>query len=202
MSWQAYAHFIERDGLEFRTEADLRYGTEAKHLLGSVLMINPGSSRYWKGDGNGLSRATTDLTFRIIISLVEKAYKKAGKAVEPNSYIKILNLFDLRESNLNLAMEQFNILKAKKEFNHLLFASLKKMDIESPWIWIGWGSEKRHPDLRQQMIKLVEQIPSDKIIGCKILGEEVGYYHPKYIQLNKKLPSILIQQLNQLLLVL
>jgi hypothetical protein len=194
MPWNTSAIFEQRSGLDFRTETRLFYA-EKEQLIGTIVMINPGSSKRLAEYG---ILATNNPTFQTVVAIVEDAYYLAGKSLPSGGYIQICNLFDICESDLEMALSKLN------EFPYeVVQSSCYRIRKESPWIWLAWGSDKKM-ELRSAMQKVQDSLCGRNIVGSKIPQEEVGYYHPLYIRrIGKTKPDVqqtLIQQISSFIL--
>lgn len=193
MPWNTSAIFEQRSGLDFRKETRLFY-SEKEQLVGTVIMINPGSSKRLAECG---IPATNNPTFRTVISIIEDAYKSKGKKMQPGSYIQVCNLFDICESDLIKALKA--LIEHEEVFKDGIKSSCYRVSKESPWIWLAWGSDKILKRLNKTTGVFIPEFKNRNIVGVKIANEDYGFYHPGFIQrMSKRKPEIRQEIVNQI----
>lgn len=181
---KALGTFIKKENNIFRTEAYIQWGN-SDSILGSVLMLNPGSAKLQFK--NCLNNSTThdeiiiDPTMTSLIKLVEELYEKV-EGLEGRLYI--YNLFPLQNPSSKDAVKNFELLW--KENEELVKSLPKKREIlldkfkKSPWILIGWGCGKSSDNLsfvKNEWLSLIKE-SGTPIIG-KMGKDELSFYHPR-----------------------
>ncbi len=125
---------------------------DSDKCIGAIVGKNPGSAKKKNISDKGLQKINLsknrppskrwqkinlcgDNLLPTVRSIVKKAYDEAKIDVLPRCYIQILNLFYLRDSNLD------NAIKAmKKHHEPKKYAS---EEYEFPWVWYVWGKENK-----------------------------------------------------------
>ena len=145
-----------------RKNTEMRINGDQK-ILGSILMLNPGSARYiGDKDSRGYQLCKLDKTMKEIKFIFSDFFKYSGT-------VKLVNLSDVRQSNSNkfLKIPEFKSLE-----------EIKKELKDSPWVWIAWTC-KDNGELRKLRARLLEfLLKNDKYTFGKKGKINNGYYHP------------------------
>ncbi|WP_379135239.1 DUF1643 domain-containing protein [Paenibacillus sp. sgz500958] len=148
---QAQGTFIRSGALVFRTKAELRFreGNGQRLLL---IGLNPGSCQLlhkheWASFLEQEMRSVTgdialDPTMKQIVNIIEEAVP----AFSGN--LHILNLFNLRNGNIDNALQEYSKLKLDPHILPLLETDFKRDIIFSQYscVWLGW-SQHSHSEL-------------------------------------------------------
>lgn len=181
---KALGTFIKKGENIFRTEAYIQWGN-SNSILGSVLMLNPGSAKLQFPSLTSNSPISGEIiidpTMEALIKLVEELHEKA-EGFEGRLYI--YNLFPLQNPRSSDAVKNFEVLWGENE--QLVKSFPKKRDIlldrfkKSPWILIGWGCGKGSDNLnfvRNEWLSLIKE-SCTPIVG-KMGKDKLDFYHPK-----------------------
>jgi hypothetical protein len=103
--------------------------------LGAVVCKNPGSA----SAPCGLQPINPpDVTLQNIKSFVGAAYLgKYGSQPATNKYVQVLNLFYLREQDLDTAIRRQKLLPYHRD-------SAEERTGGFPWIWFAWGDDHEY----------------------------------------------------------
>lgn len=185
---KATGTFIREGTLIFRTEAKIQWG-ESEDPLGIIIMLNPGSSSLtnvtqWDRFESGVVNMDSgeiklDHTMQMIVDILESAMPRL------DGVLHIYNLFDLRNSEADAAIDLYKELLAKN------IESLERnfsTDFLSqfPWIWIAWGvDDKKEINARKRKVKILVRLSRKPLFGIytrqkKFLqsNPRIHYYHP------------------------
>lgn len=169
--FKPYAQFENDLGLRFRIKTYLSTNGDLKHCVGTVIMVNPGSSKP-KGKLHVVAEAYEDNTLGIVNEIISKAYNLEGILLKHGDYIELFNTFNLCEWPMNKAIEQF--LKHK---DSRFMITRVEINPTTKWVWIAWGPNRLElEDIKNKIRK--------SIVGYKEIGW--NYYHPRYIQIKRK----------------
>lgn len=183
---KAFGTFKKCESFIFRTETFLQWG-DSENLIGSILLLNPGRSklkdwRKWKDlNLNKVKCASGEL----ILDETMKSISRILEASHPLLYgrIKILNLFNIRNSKSKQAIKDFSEICNDLKYKDYMFSSLDNIYKNCAWIWIGWGVKKDETldKRRREVISFLK----DKNIHCFALysnkykkDNEIYIYHP------------------------
>ncbi|MDU2209944.1 MAG: hypothetical protein E7E18_01470 [Eubacterium sp.] len=184
---KAYGTFTKRGEHIFRTSAFIQWG-DAKQSVGSALLLNPGSAHFDKIDtkltalhtlGYADGEIYTDPTMKQLIKVVEKIYERE----DINGRFHIYNLFNLQNTDNIHAIDQFENLVERGEYDISESLVTDNELYSHPWLYLGWGvKRKKHwkslenTKISWQNIISRSQIPT---FGKKHSKTE-DYYHPSY----------------------
>ena len=188
----------DKKGNLYRNGTILQYG-DSWNLLENIILLNPGSStplsnklmnEYLKGhysyfvnDGD-YYEFSIDPLMRSLITLFEMKYPKGG-------VIRIYNLFNLKNSHSNSALEAF----AKIGINDYMVTPSTTLDFYGKPVIIATGRNiNTHPELEEQLKRLISKIPVKSLYVItrqgkstfnieKTIPNEKGLvesYHPSY----------------------
>ncbi len=183
---RAFGKFLYVNGFIFRTEAYLQWGNIDK-FLGLIIMLNPGKSQLkdnvqWNKLEQGLVNCVTgelklDDTMETVADILIKSSHPdlQGKLV-------ISNLFNLRNSKSNDAIDTYQNIFADKIYKNALYSTFA-FD-KYPWVWLAWGVDpnKELRSLKQEVFKMIPlnmhrfYIPSRQKEHERI--KDILVYHP------------------------
>jgi hypothetical protein len=183
---RAYGTFIKKGENIYRTAAFIQWG-ESEKSIGACLLRNPGSLELGKklttslntvGSASGwIEFVNFDPTMEQLVYIVNGIYN-CKKNLSGRLYI--YNLFNLRNTKLNDATDEFETLVDSGEYK--IAESLVPLnELKShPWILLGWGIEKNRSRKNFQLIKekWLSLIAESKVpsFGKKHKVKE-DYYH-------------------------
>lgn len=179
---KGFGKYHLHEGNLFRSEAYLQWGNR-EECIGTILLHNPGEvtlkdQKMWKALKNREAvSALGELDIKHndplnrVRDIIEYAYDN-----KPNGRLYIYNLFNLVKSDSNIALEEYNAIKASVP-NEILYPSLDKA-LTSPWIWIAWSVTPRKNKViyEELVIRINKQLQS--IGNYKIIGELKNNIHP------------------------
>lgn len=147
-------------------------------------MLNPGSASPINSDDlisqkNTVNNVEVHLD-QTMHSVKNMIYFHYGKNV--NGYFNIINLFNLRNENLNEAIIILNKIKNNSKIKEFLFYDIQKLNnivLESPFIWLAWGT-KLTIEL-EYIIKLNYEILSKKAVYIPLKNDFPYIKHPLYM---------------------
>jgi hypothetical protein len=183
---KAYGSFIKRGENTFRTSAYIQFG-ESEQSIGACLLLNPGSANFDKSSelysslqtlGYSDGKINTDPTMRQLIKLLERIY---GTNNPLNGRFHIYNLFTLQNTASSHAIDQFEDLVNRGEYD-LKESLVDLKELQShPWILLGWSVERnskwRNIELTKDLWRNLiteSQVPT---FGKKHKNRD-DYYHP------------------------
>lgn len=180
---KAYGTFMESDGQIFRTEATLQW-EDSEDLLGLIIMLNPGKSKLidnkkWNQISNGETKCISgeiklDHTMKSIVKILEFTHPSL------NGKIKILNLFNLRNSESKHAIRTMKKLCLTDKYKSFMYSNFDDLH-NYPWIWIGWGV-KQDEILNKRKYEVLSLVSKQKIHYFALYSNKVKdntlIYHP------------------------
>lgn len=189
---KVYTHYIEENGEGFRWRTLLQFG-KSWNVIGSVVMKNPGtaSPKEKVMDENCLAHLLmfdavynewfefkADSTMNCVGDLFAYYYDKKNRD-ELDGVIQIFNLFYLRDSNLEKAIEKNKIVKCpfhleeqiiEEDISHLV----------AP-IYLGFGDLAFKKEYKARAERFLAAAKKD---GMAYLDDELNknkYFHPQYL---------------------
>lgn len=192
---KVYAHYKGgcTDGNSYRWRTLLQFGDSWK-IIGSVVMINPGSARPLNAelpiqdndillqlnqfcDKDAWYAFSNDTTMRFIRSLFKHLYQYRNGSSELNGVIQIFNLMNIMEENLDKAKERFK--NASQPFAQTTAEDIANL---SGPIYLGWGSVGKEINFFNAAKSFF-----DAVI-CQYEGKYLDhnfkrnpFYHPRYL---------------------
>lgn len=192
MKLTPYAKFVRDGDFEYRTETYLSLldikeefikSLKQENCIGTVIMINPGSSRC-KGEYGQIDKATMDTTMKIIKKCISSAYKNRKCQIPSKGYIEIFNLFNLCGKKLT---EAVRIYKEHNNKNSFMESQIKVRPY-TPWIWLAWGCNHDELDKRRDYLykNLINKF-SKKIVrfDCGKYPDKKRFWHPYPLNFKK-----------------
>ncbi|MDR1679384.1 MAG: hypothetical protein LBR81_06345 [Prevotellaceae bacterium] len=195
---KVYAEFIKEDEKEYRKKTLLQFGNSTK-LIGSVVLMNPGSAKPIKDCGQEIEIVKSffeenhkieltnenewyifkaDPTMRFCEKIFNGGY--IGESKKLDGVIQLFNCYYYRNEDVAKAKENFsknseNIF----EENHLLS--------DMP-IYFGWGNVGKYGFLQDIAIDIFSKYKLDHsdISPYKTEFYENKFYHPVYINRSSK----------------
>jgi hypothetical protein len=185
---KVYAHFAIENGIEFRWRTLLQFG-DSWNTIGTVIMKNPGSadpllidipneilSKLNQIDNSyEWSEFSDDPTLRLIAKLFEEHYR-----CQLNGVIQIYNLFNIKDQNLDSALNKLSDSCSSKCFTF-------EDDIQQLHhpIYIGWGDlwkDIRLKSVAQKYFTSAVHICSDNwYLSSKLDDKDNNYHHPQWL---------------------
>lgn len=197
---KVYGTFVKRGKNIYRTSAYIQWGDSEKSL-GACLLLNPGSASLDKdlsivldttGSASGLIK-TVDPTMEQLIHVVEGIY---GNNTLITGRFHIYNLFNLQNTRMMHAVDQFEALVNSGEYD-TTESLIPLEELQShPWLLLGWGVEQK---ARWKNLQLIKEKWRDLISKSKVptFGKKHkktdDYYHP--CPLNPKQRPIMVSEL-------
>ena len=204
---KVFTHFktIEECNEGYRWRTLLQFGT-SWNIIGSAVMMNPGSANYKYPDKRWIDDAVTlfhlaqfdyscdcgekwyefkdDPTLRFVADLFAE-YMRVPSKNELHGVIQIFNLFYLREPKLGDALNKNKSLSVFKQINDSIFeydiAALKQP------VYLGFGSLSRSSDFREKAYRYFKEAREKH--NAKYLSDnfdENPFYHPRALMLFRK----------------
>lgn len=185
---RVYARYFSESGLNFRLNTVLQFG-DSWNIIGAAVLINPGSAKpignispeeqqhleAITSQGSDWHCFTADPTMNQLGKIFNGWY--AGKETPLNGVILLFNLFNLRDKNLNQALEL-----QKSCASPLLFST--DADIEAlkvtDCIYLGWGNTGKYA-LREYAQKIFEAVKSRLGYYVDEDFNHNAFYHPGYV---------------------
>ncbi|MEH7176531.1 hypothetical protein [Neobacillus vireti] len=165
---QVHGLFEQRENLIFRKSAYLQWG-DSKEVIGSIILHNPGGAKLEKNLWNDLNSGKITVAEGQItrdlgkINLIEKVMKKVFTPLEGR--LLLLNLFNIVESDPDLAIEKFHSVKDDPLYSELLYPNISLLS-DIPWIWIAWTTnESRIEELIERIEPQLISLPHKRFIG-------------------------------------
>ena len=146
-----YARFLIDDGFAFRLNTVLQFG-EGWNVIGAAVLVNPGSAKpvvdvsdYGTlaalsditGKNDCWKQFSADPTMRFLKKIFDGSY--IGEQKNLNGVVLLYNLFNLRNANLQQALEVAGSCKSPLLFcSNEDIASLKAVGK----VYLGWGERR------------------------------------------------------------
>lgn len=189
---KVYARYFTEYGLNFRRDTILQFG-ECWDIIGAAVLINPGSAKPIgdvgsdtiarladiTGHSDSWQEFSADPTMGQLAKIFGGWY--AGEDKPLNGCILLFNLFNLRDKNLNEALELQKDCKSEHLFTTETDLS-RLADIDR--IYLGWGNTGKY-----QLRQFAEPIFDAVKAKCPYLDPDFNrnaYYHPGYINRSYK----------------
>jgi hypothetical protein len=183
---RAYGTFIKRGKNIYRTSAFIQWGDSEKSI-GACLLRNPGSVKLdhkltatlnTSGSASGWIKSESfDPTMNQLVYIVEEIY---GNIYSFSGRLHIYNLFNLRNTELMEATDEFELLVQSGEYK-ITESLVSQNELQShPWLLLGWGIEKNKSRKNLQLIKEKWQsliVESKVPTFGKKHKEKDDYYH-------------------------
>jgi hypothetical protein len=204
---KVFTHYktIEENNEGYRWRTLLQFGT-SWDIIGSAVMMNPGSANYKYSDKRWIDDTTTlnylaqfdypcdcgekwyefkdDPTLRFVADLFA-AYMKVPSKNELQGVIQIFNLFYLREPKLGDALYKNKSLSILKQINDSIFEYDIKA-LKQP-VYLGFGTLSHSSDFREKAYRYFKEVKEKH--NAKYLSdifEENPFYHPRALMLFMK----------------
>ena len=176
---------------EYRWRTLLQFGTSWE-VIGSIVMVNPGSSRPVSKDIDEETLChlrsfssecdwfvfSVDNTMQHIENLFRAYYETQSGNSNLNGVIQIFNLMNIREPNMGRALEK--IQEETSSFSKTVDKDITKLIAP---VYLGWGkSMNGHPCFREDQEKLFQVVYND--MNGKYLHANFNenlFYHPRYM---------------------
>lgn len=190
-----FGKFEKDNNKVFRTKTYLSlgdgmvdYAPENKDIIGTIYMLNPGSSHpkgcdptdpfldYTFGTYVDLE---TDATMNVFIDVFKKLREDKGKYLD--GIIEVKNLFNYREATLSNEDWQFIISDIAN--NETVF-NLGNAELYGDFVFFGWGASKlKRRELKEFAYEIMNQSKDQKIIFISPKNDmdsekHLSYYHP------------------------
>ena len=198
---KVYVHYYKDDitGIEYRWRTLLQIG-DSWNVCGTVVMKNPGSSKpIYVVDGKAVPvtdsrlleqlfsfdnannstnhrwyQFSVDNTMGHVSHLIGDYLRAHNKPVE--GVIQIFNLFNIREVDLNKALEK---IKTSQEESVLMTTDDDIKQLVAP-VYLGWGNLKNNTYFKDNASKFFEVVKK----GASYLDPDYKnnpFYHPQYL---------------------
>lgn len=181
---------IESTNIQYRWRTLLQFGNSWE-IIGSVVMKNPGSSRY-EAKTLEESRVTQhDILLKLeeidrshiwyefksdnTMLNIKKLFEQYYKTTKLNGVIQIFNLFNVREADLGKALIFY------KKYGQELTFSDNPENLIKP-IYLGWGDLKNDKNFRPLAEKYFEATIKQQHYLDKNFDNN-PFYHPQYLML-------------------
>ncbi|PUE67166.1 DUF1643 domain-containing protein [Arcobacter lacus] len=178
------ATFTQLEDYSFRYNTKMFFGDTYSTCLGTVFMLNPGSALPIDKDVFISENITVnnievhlDQTMHSVKNMI---YFHYGQNV--NGFFNIINLFNLRNENLKEAIITLNKIKNNSEVKKFLFYDIQKLNkivLESPFIWLAWGTK-----LTTELEDIIEEnyeMLSKKAVFIPLKNDFPYIKHPLYM---------------------
>lgn len=199
---KVYAHFIgtskdgvqclrSKDGFQYRWRTILQLGN-SWDVIGSVVMKNPGSAKPTDGIITESERKhlaafdSSDLPWYVFTSdntmrMIEKMFTYSNGNGKPlNGVIQIFNLFNIRDADLNKALDKSQT-SVEPVFS-TIDDDLRNIKEHASPIYIGWGGLGSQKAFRVSAKRYFDFIRNE--MGQHYLFEKFSenrFYHPQYL---------------------
>ena len=212
-----FTHFktIEKCNEGYRCRTLLQLGT-SWDIIGSAVMMNPGSANYKHPDKRSIDDSVIlshlsefeypcdygekwyefkdDPTLRYVADLFAEHWKVPSKN-ELQGVIQIFNLFYLREPKLSDALNKNKCFSVFKQINDSIFEYDIKA-LRQP-VYLGFGSLSRSSDFREKAYRYFKEAIEKH--NAKYLSDnfdENPFYHPRALMLFRKNdPNFILRKL-------
>lgn len=184
-----YARFLIDDGFAFRLNTVLQFG-EGWNVIGAAVLVNPGSAKPVvdvsdcgtlaalsdiTGKNDCWKQFSADPTMRFLKKIFDGSY--IGEQKKLNGVVLLYNLFNLRNANLQQALEVAGSCKSPLLFcSNEDIASLKAVEK----VYLGWGKEGVRPVLRPMAEKVFNAVKDSNAYLYRDFDKN-KFRHPMYI---------------------
>lgn len=187
---KVFAKIIQDQNQEFRVNTILQFGTSWEHI-GNIVLINPGSSapigKPIDDELNELAKFeqdyhkyewacfSPDSTMRFIEKVFNGSY--IGDELQLNGCIQLFNLFNLKNQDLDKALEALSELK----INELTFGTSSAKYFRKKPTYFGWGKTiYQRPQLKEIATQILSECDDTLKVQQDINNQRL-FYHPMYI---------------------
>ncbi len=192
---KAYAEYFTENGVSFRTNTILQFGNSWE-LIGNIVLANPGSaeptSSLNKTDEENLENFYSSYKNDIKLDLstwhefsvdptmqrIEKIFNGGyiGKEKQLNGVIQLFNTFNIKNQNLNEAVNQIGINSSK------LFSKGIEKYFHDKTTYFGFSKDVTENEILRPIAEDIFNNSSKKV-KCiyKNKFSENSFYHPTYI---------------------
>ncbi len=202
---KVYARYFTENNINYRRNTLLQFGN-CWNLIGSIILINPGSAKPISENKlddsvlteisklTGLNRPddwrefNSDPTMGWINRIFNNSYINEGKQL--NGVIQLFNLFNLRDADLSSALKTYK----ESDSIHLFSTDDDIKQCGDKPVYFGWGNTGKSKDVNFKILRQKAEYIFDclKSNNRYLLPEfdENSFYHPRYIQMSSKRPNV------------
>ena len=194
---KVYAKYFTENGFNYRTNTLLQFGNSWE-VIGSIVCINPGSAKpldfvlseevfneiekiSGKQNKADWKRFSPDSTMGWIKRIFNGYYANNQQEKELSGVIQLFNLFNLRDQQLEMAIQSIH-----QNDSSLLFSTESDIELmkDKP-VYIGCGKiAHEHPVLNKKAKEIFHSV-----IGNTVYTKEFyqcNFFHPRYINMSYK----------------
>jgi hypothetical protein len=199
---KVYADFTQENGIDYRKKTLLQINGGTK-LLGSAVLINPGSakplsdncdetfiSQFFKTNHaeesiaiNTWKEFSVDPTMHQLVKIFDGTYA-TGSPTKLEGVIQLFNCFYLMEKDLQIALEWYKQQSAKKPEEPLKNTFQEDKYFKDMPVYFGWGktgkTDDKIKDTAQNIFKTYQQ-KQTSIYNTTF--EDNPFYHPRYVNI-------------------
>lgn len=192
---KVFARYFSEDGFNFRLNTVLQFG-KSWDVIGAAILINPGSANpignvthedlhsltLLSGKSDHWREFSMDSTMRQLEKIFNKWY--IGEEKSLNGVILLFNLFNLREQDLEKAIELLQKCKSShcyiSDSDMKILSGLRK-------VYLGWGQiGKIHTTLRQYAEPIFSKLYPKLAYYLQKSFDDNPFYHPGFINRSYK----------------
>lgn len=195
LSMKVFAEYFEENQLTFRRNTILQFG-ESWELIGSIVLANPGSAeplskisdesvsklkvfykKYRYGDEFNVSN-WFEFSVDSTMGFVEKIFngKYVGKCIELNGVVQLFNTFNIKNQNLQGAVDQIGI-----ESDLLFSYGIEKYFHDKP-TYFGFSGEVLNNVVLRKVAMQIFNGASEAVRSIyQSEFSDNSFYHPMYI---------------------